>query len=408
MAPGNYLARIGPEAVITTTTNWYGAANVPGFVAFGQLDEFPYAELYFMNLQEVVADPSNPGDPLETMPAPDDLFAWFLEDTGAEAVGEPIPVEIDGYPGQQVDLRVDPGTPCAPRDERPFPQACLPVFPIGPDAFPFGPGMAYRLIVLPEVDGETVTILYSDDKDHFAERVQVAQAVVDSIDFVDPAASGEVAAAVTLTLGVARPSRPPGHAGRGALRRARRRALGRRDRHRDPVGGGRGRVRAGRGRARSGPGSSTSDGRATRVWDTFGVPSFQALQAPFLITDHGVLQEVLTDPIASEMLAGLEEAGFVGLGLYPDQLRHPLGYAAPLRSLDDFDGAAIRLVPSEATDALVRALGGEAGVRPGRVGPRCGDRERGGRRHRDLVRPRAGVRAAGLVRDRERRAGSRG
>ncbi len=162
-----------------------------------------------MNLQEVVADPGNPGVPLETMPAPDDLFAWFLEDTGARPSASRSPVEIDGYPGQQVDLRVDPGTPCAPRDQRPFPQACLPVFPIGPDAFPFGSGMAYRLIVLPEVDGETVTILYSDDKDHFAERVQVAQAVVDSIDFVDPAASGEVAAAVTLTLGVADPRGRP-------------------------------------------------------------------------------------------------------------------------------------------------------------------------------------------------------
>jgi TRAP-type C4-dicarboxylate transport system substrate-binding protein len=98
---------------------------------------------------------------------------------------------------------------------------------------------------------------------------------------------------------------------------------------------------------------------ATRVWDTFDVTSFQALQAPFLITDHGLLQEVLSDPMASDMLAGLEDAGFVGLGLYPDQLRHPLGYAAPLRSLDDFDGAGIRFLPSEATNALVRALGGE-------------------------------------------------
>lgn len=95
------------------------------------------------------------------------------------------------------------------------------------------------------------------------------------------------------------------------------------------------------------------------MWDTFGVASFQSLQAPFLITDHALLHDVLSDPIAADMLAGLEQAGSVGLGLFPDHLRHPLGYAAPIRSLDDFDGAAIRLVASEATDALVRALGGE-------------------------------------------------
>ena len=98
---------------------------------------------------------------------------------------------------------------------------------------------------------------------------------------------------------------------------------------------------------------------ATRAWDTVDVPSFQALQAPFLITDQALLGQVLASPISDEMLTGLEEVGLVGLGLVPDQLRHPVGYVAPLRSLQDFDGAAIRLVPSNATEALVRAFGGE-------------------------------------------------
>lgn len=97
---------------------------------------------------------------------------------------------------------------------------------------------------------------------------------------------------------------------------------------------------------------------AARTWDTMGVTSFQALQAPFLITDQVLLAEVLTSPMAAEMMAGLDDAGVVGLGMYPDGLRYPLGYAAPMASLEDFDGAAIRLVPSEATDALIRALGG--------------------------------------------------
>ena len=97
---------------------------------------------------------------------------------------------------------------------------------------------------------------------------------------------------------------------------------------------------------------------ATRAWDTVGVKSFQALQAPFLITDHELLTEVLASPMADEMIAGLDDAGVVGLGLFPDGLRYPLGYTAPMTSLEDFDGADIRLVPSEATEALVRALGG--------------------------------------------------
>ena len=97
---------------------------------------------------------------------------------------------------------------------------------------------------------------------------------------------------------------------------------------------------------------------AARAWDTVGVKSFQAVQAPFLITDQELLTEVLASPVADEMIAGLEDAGVVGLGLYPDGLRYPLGYTAPMTSLEDFDGADIRLVPSEATEALVRALGG--------------------------------------------------
>jgi TRAP-type C4-dicarboxylate transport system substrate-binding protein len=355
MDPGRYLARTFPEAVITTTTPWYGAANGPGFVDLGQLDEFPYAELYLVNLAEVIADPRAPGDPVETMPVPDDLFAWFVERTGVETVGEPTSVEIDGYEGQQADLRVDAAA-CAPRDERPFPEACLSIFPIGPDVFPFVPVMAYRLYVLPDVEGETVTIIYSDFARNFDERVPVADEVVRSIDFLTEAAAP--ADAVTVTLGVADPRGRPdtpvvehfaelvGELSDGAVSVEIEWAAGGDASEQGVV-------------ERLQAGELDLGWTATRVWDTLGVPSFQALQAPFLITDDGLLVDVLSDPIASDMLAGLEGSGSVGLGLYPDELRHPLGYASPLASLDDFEGAAIRLLPSEATDALVRALGGE-------------------------------------------------
>ena len=355
MDPGSYLARVEPSAEITTTTPWYGASNLPGFVVFGQLDEFPYAELFVMNLEEVIADPSNPGDPRETMPAPDDLFAWFVEETGIETVGEPTAVEIDGYEGQQADLRLGSDTPCAPKEERPFHQACLLVFPIGPDVFPFAPAMAYRLTVLPDVEGETVTIIYSDLAENFDERVQVADEVVRSIDFDVETAPTE---AVTLTLGT---GDPRGRPDTPVVERFAELV----DELSDSAISIEIQWAAGGDAFEQGVVERVEVGEldlgwtATRVWDTLGVPSFQALQAPFLITDHGLLRDVLSDPIASDMLAGLEEAGFVGLGVYPDQLRHPLGYAAPLRSLDDLDGGVIRLVPSEATDALVRALGGE-------------------------------------------------
>jgi TRAP-type C4-dicarboxylate transport system substrate-binding protein len=96
-----------------------------------------------------------------------------------------------------------------------------------------------------------------------------------------------------------------------------------------------------------------------RAWDTLGVTRFQALQAPFLITDQEVLRDVLGSPLADEMLAGLEGSGVVGLALYPDGLRYPMGYEAAMTSPEDYEGARIRLVPSLATERLIRALGSE-------------------------------------------------
>jgi C4-dicarboxylate-binding protein DctP len=97
----------------------------------------------------------------------------------------------------------------------------------------------------------------------------------------------------------------------------------------------------------------------SRAWDTEGVTSLQALQAPFLITNNELLSAVMTSPMAAEMLAGLKTAEVEGLGLYPDQLRHPVGFRKPLASVRDFKGARMRVLTSNASDALVRALGAE-------------------------------------------------
>jgi C4-dicarboxylate-binding protein DctP len=94
-----------------------------------------------------------------------------------------------------------------------------------------------------------------------------------------------------------------------------------------------------------------------RAWDTLAVRSFQALQAPFLIDSYPLLDAVLAGPMADRMLAGLHQAGFTGLGLYPDQLRHLIGFRKPLASLRDLRSARIRVPSSRASDALFRALG---------------------------------------------------
>jgi TRAP-type C4-dicarboxylate transport system substrate-binding protein len=94
-----------------------------------------------------------------------------------------------------------------------------------------------------------------------------------------------------------------------------------------------------------------------RAWDRMGIKSFQALQAPFLVTDHKLLNRITTGRLAARMLDGLDGHGFVGLALVPEHLRYAFGAKKPLASPDDFAGARVRVRPSGATDALMRALG---------------------------------------------------
>jgi TRAP-type transport system periplasmic protein len=93
-----------------------------------------------------------------------------------------------------------------------------------------------------------------------------------------------------------------------------------------------------------------------RAWDRMDITSFQALQAPFLVTNHELLNRITTGPLAARMLGRLDGHGFVGLALVPEHLRYAFGAAKALTSPDDFAGARVRVQPSRATDALMRAL----------------------------------------------------
>jgi TRAP-type C4-dicarboxylate transport system substrate-binding protein len=95
----------------------------------------------------------------------------------------------------------------------------------------------------------------------------------------------------------------------------------------------------------------------SRAWDTEGVDSLRALNAPFLITSDALLAEVVSAPIASDMLSGLEKAGVVGLALFPEGLRHPFGFKTPLLGPGDYTGKAIRAPTSDTVAAVFAALG---------------------------------------------------
>jgi TRAP-type C4-dicarboxylate transport system substrate-binding protein len=94
-----------------------------------------------------------------------------------------------------------------------------------------------------------------------------------------------------------------------------------------------------------------------RAWDQLGVTSFEALQAPFLITSYPLLDRVVTSGIAHKMLNSLRSQHVIGLALIPDELRQPVALEHPLVSLSDFSGARVRIQPSRVTSSLMRALG---------------------------------------------------
>jgi TRAP-type C4-dicarboxylate transport system substrate-binding protein len=97
-----------------------------------------------------------------------------------------------------------------------------------------------------------------------------------------------------------------------------------------------------------------------RAWDTEGVTTLRALQAPFLVTSDGLLHGVVSDEVAETMLAGLDPLGVTGLALVPEGLRHVFSYGAPLLAPEDFDGIVVRVPTSDTSSALYGALGARA------------------------------------------------
>ena len=96
---------------------------------------------------------------------------------------------------------------------------------------------------------------------------------------------------------------------------------------------------------------------ASRAFDTVGIDSFQALQAPFLIDSIALERKVLASDIRQRMLDGIETSGLVGLAILPGPLRRPISSFRSLRSASDFRGRKIGIRDSVVTAETLRALG---------------------------------------------------
>ena len=94
-----------------------------------------------------------------------------------------------------------------------------------------------------------------------------------------------------------------------------------------------------------------------RVFDTMGVPSFQALQAPMLIDNYALEQAVAASDMPGQMLQGLDKVGVRGLGVLPDGLRKPIAVKHPVLGLGDWRGIAFGTLKSAGQAEAIRALG---------------------------------------------------
>jgi hypothetical protein len=95
----------------------------------------------------------------------------------------------------------------------------------------------------------------------------------------------------------------------------------------------------------------------TRAWDTEGVTSLRAINAPFLITSNALSAAVVRSELADQMLDGLDAVGVRGLALLPEDVRYVMSFTKPMVSLGDFEGALVRVPASRTTYAAFEALG---------------------------------------------------
>jgi TRAP-type C4-dicarboxylate transport system substrate-binding protein len=94
-----------------------------------------------------------------------------------------------------------------------------------------------------------------------------------------------------------------------------------------------------------------------RVFDTMGVTSFQALQAPMLIDSYALQQAVLASDMPAQMLQGLNRIGVRGLGVLGDGLRKPVAVKQPVRGAADWRGITFGTVKSHGHIQAIQALG---------------------------------------------------
>ena len=95
----------------------------------------------------------------------------------------------------------------------------------------------------------------------------------------------------------------------------------------------------------------------TRVFDTLGIKSFQALSAPMLVDSYALENAVIDSGITDEMMGGLDDLDVTGLAVLPDGLRRPASVKGPILGSADWKGITFGTLMSDTQADAIRALG---------------------------------------------------
>ena len=75
------------------------------------------------------------------------------------------------------------------------------------------------------------------------------------------------------------------------------------------------------------------------------------------MTDDEAMDAVVSSDIRDDLMSGLSSQSYEGLALWPEGLRHPYSFGAPILTLSDFDDLSILAPVSKASFDLLQALG---------------------------------------------------
>ena len=96
---------------------------------------------------------------------------------------------------------------------------------------------------------------------------------------------------------------------------------------------------------------------ASRVFDTLGVSSLQALSAPMLVDSYSAESAVVASDLPRRMLATLERLGVTGLAVLGDGLRVPIAVRGPLLGPQDWRGKVVGTYRSRVQARAISAWG---------------------------------------------------